>query len=130
MKMTSMHSARLLGALALLATFVAGWLASAVWSHRPADAVSVNVRMSTRLPPELTSLGLSATQTDSVRLILANGNRTVNGILRDFDPRIRTAVDSVEAQIRSVLTPSQRARFHPRSQRREERSVELDTTTR
>jgi len=130
MKMTSMHSARLLGALALVATFVAGWVASAAWNRRPADAVSVNVRMTTRVPPELTSLGLSAMQTDSVRSILANGNRTVNGILRDFDPRIRAAVDSVEAQIRSVLTPSQRARFRASSRRREERNVELDTTTR
>jgi len=127
MRPPRIDSPRLLGALVLIATFAAGWMASSAWNRPRRNEVTVNVRLSTRLPPELTALGLSSTQTDSLRRILVDGNRDVRGILREFDPRIRAAVDSVEARIRAVLTPVQRARFDASRVRREERSVDLDT---
>lgn len=123
-------SPQLLGALALVASFAAGWVASMAWHRREATGVTVDVRMSTRLPPELTALGLSPAQGDSLRRILRDGNQQVRRILQEFDPRIRAATDSVATAIRAVLTPDQRERFDASRRRRDQRQTQVDTVAR
>ena len=103
--------ARLLGALVLLAVFAAGVMAGTAWSRMRPQGINVNVRMTTELPRELRRLDLSPTQEDTLRRILTGGQERTLKVLRDFEPRMRATMDSLDAEIHTVLTPSQRTAF-------------------
>ena len=92
--------------------------------------VNVNVQMNTQLPRELRRLGLTPEQEDSLRKLIIVGQRRVNRVMTQLDPMLKTAIDSVDADIRGVLTPQQRARFDStrRTIRRDE--VDIDTVRR
>jgi hypothetical protein len=121
---------RAVGLIVLLAVFAAGVAAGIEWSKVRGNGVSVNVRMSTRLPSELTALGLSKAQEDSLRTIIIAGQRRTRSVLREIENRLTPVVDSVESEVRSVLTPEQRARFDASHKKRRIDRVEIDTTVR
>jgi len=102
-----MRRPRLLAALALVATFVAGGATSVAVMlaigppHPPRHG----------LPPPLSELGLTPTQaTEAQRIIDANGP-AVEEVLRDVRPRLREVQDRVERDIRAILTEEQRRRL-------------------
>ena len=116
--MTARLRARLLGAALLIAMFAAGWMAGIAWTRTYARGVSVDVRMTTGIPPELKRLGLSSTQEDTLRLILHDGQRRTLEVLHEFEPHMRALADSVELAIHAVLTPAQRAALDASSKSR------------
>jgi hypothetical protein len=81
--------------------------------------VIVTATATDQMPRELEQLGLTGAQEVQIRSILVRGRDRVLGVVHDFDPRMRAAMDSTNAQIDSVLTPPQRAslaeyrRAHP-----------------
>jgi len=127
---------RLVGAAILLIVFAAGLAAGAAWTRARSTGregragVNVNVRMTTELPRELRRLNLTSLQEDSLRALLIAGQRRMRRVLSEFDPRLRALIDSVDADIRAVLTPQQRERFDAtrRAARRDE--VSIDTVRR
>lgn len=121
---------RLLAVLVLIAVFVAGSSAGMAWGRVRRDQVNVNVRMSTDIPADLRELSLTSTQEDSLRRVLADGQRRVRAVLRDFEPRLKGALDSVDAAIGAVLTPEQRARFEAGNVRRRRSEIQIDTVRR
>lgn len=121
--------ARIVGAVVLLAVFVAGFMAGVAWRDRPraSSPVNVDVQLSTRLPRELTRLDLDATQEDSLRAVLRRGNARVRSVLAEIQPRMHAALDSVDAEVDAVLTPEQRARLRASRPERVDETV-IDTT--
>ena len=61
------------------------------------------------MPRELERLGLSDAQRGQLRQILTRGRDRVMTVVRDFEPRMRGAMDSTEVEINGVLTEAQRA---------------------
>jgi uncharacterized membrane protein len=65
----------------------------------------------TFLPPGYAELGLTADQRRAVRAILENTRPHTDSILRETLPAMREAMDTMQAQLRAVLTPEQRRRL-------------------
>lgn len=121
MTMSPIVRARLLGSLVVAVAFAAGVMTGVAVEGRPHAGLNVIVTATAtdRMPRELEQLGLTGAQAVQIRSILVRGRDRVLGVVHDFDPRMRAAMDSTNAQIDSVLTPPQRAslaeyrRAHP-----------------
>ena len=121
MTMSPIVRARLLGSLVVAVAFAAGVMTGVAVARRPRAGLNVIVTATAtdRIPHELEQLGLTGAQEVQIRSILVRGRDRVLGVVHDFDPRMRAAMDSTNAQIDSVLTPPQRAslaeyrRAHP-----------------
>ena len=121
MTMSPIVRARLLGSLVVALAFAAGVMTGFAVERRPRAGLSVTVTATTtdRMPRELEQLGLTDAQEVQIRGILVRGRDRVLGVVRDFQPRMREAMDSTNAEIDAVLTPTQRAslaeyrRAHP-----------------
>jgi hypothetical protein len=102
---------RLLGSLVVALAFVAGVATGIAFERRPRQGLNVTLTATTtnQMPRELERLGLSATQQGEIRTILTRGRDRVLTVVHDFDPRMRAAMDSTNAEIDSVLTAAQRA---------------------
>lgn len=113
--------ARLLGALVVVLAFAAGVVTGMAIERRPRPGLNVTVTamMTNALPRELERLGLSTAQEGEVRTILLRGRDRVLAVVHDFDPRMKAAMDSTNAEIDAVLTAAQRSslaeyrRTHP-----------------
>ena len=116
--------------LVLLVVFVAGFSAGLAWTRFKPDGLSVNVRMTSRLPRELTALGLSSSQEDTLQSIIRSGQQRTRAVLDEFGPRIKSVVDSVDAAVRTVLTPAQRTQFESARLKRTDDRIEIDTVVR
>jgi Spy/CpxP family protein refolding chaperone len=110
--------ARLLGAALLAATLVAGGLTGAaidraVVRHALAAPGGGPCRDARRRPGLgfLEPLHLTAAQRDSVKAILEHRRGQMDAFWAEAGPRLRAVVDATETEIRSVLTPEQRATF-------------------
>jgi hypothetical protein len=101
--------ARVIGAALLLVAFMSGAMAGSAWTRARRQGINVNVRMTTALPRELLRLDLSPGQEQALRRILNDGQQRTLRVLRDLEPRIRATMDSVDAEIRTALTPAQQA---------------------
>jgi Spy/CpxP family protein refolding chaperone len=129
--MSPTRRAQAIGAALLCLAFAAGVLSGVAWTRTRRDGVNVQVRMTTELPSELRALDLTPAQTDTLRAIFAAGQRQSLRVLRELEPRMRAEMDSVNAEIRAVLTPEQRARFDARRRPIQRDVVErIDTTSR
>jgi Spy/CpxP family protein refolding chaperone len=121
MTMSPIVRARLLGSLVVALAFVAGVMTGLAVERRPRAGLSVTVpaTASDRMPRELEQLDLTDAQAVRIRSILVRGRDRVLGVVRDFQPRMREAMDSTNTEIDAVLTPAQRAslaeyrRAHP-----------------
>ena len=113
--------ARILGSLVVVIAFVAGVMTGLAIERRPRNGLNVTVTATTtnRMPRELEQLDLTDAQRGELRTILVRGRDRVLGVVHDFEPRMKVAMDSTNAEIDAVLTPAQRAslasyrRAHP-----------------
>jgi hypothetical protein len=111
MTMSSITRARLLGAVVVVLAFAAG-LATGVAVEgraRPGLNVTVTATATDVLPQELLRLGLTSRQQTDIRAVLTRGRDRVLDVVRDFDPRMKAAIDSTDAEIGAILTDAQRA---------------------
>ena len=129
--MNSSTRARMFGAVILVSVFAAGAMSGIAYSRIRPPGVNVNVKMVSRaeLPRELRDLDPTKAQEDSLQAILRAGQQRTMRVLNDFEPRLRQAVDSMDAEIHAVLTPEQRVKFDATRKRRVESNVDrvIDT---
>ena len=109
MNMSAMSRARLLGLVVVVLGFVAGVATGMAIDRRPRHGMSLTVTATDAMPRELERLGLTDSQRTEIRAILVRGRDRVIRVVRDFEPIMRTAVDSTDREIGTVLTPEQRA---------------------
>ena len=121
MTLSAIVRARLLGSLVVVLAFVAGVMTGLAVERRPRPGLNVTVTATTtdRMPRELELLELTDAQQGQIRSILVRGRDRVLGVVHDFEPRMKVAMDSTNAEIDAVLTGPQRAslaayrRAHP-----------------
>lgn len=111
MTLTPLVRSRLLGSLVVVLAFIAGVATGVAFERRPREGLNVTLTATTtnRLPRELEQLGLTTTQEGEIRTVLTRGRDRVLAVVRDFDPRMRAAMDSTNMEIDAVLTAAQRA---------------------
>lgn len=108
---SSLTRARAYGALLALATFALGVAADAWYRGRPQPGVNITVTATDQMPRELERLGLSDAERASIAVALRRGRDRVLRARDQLDALMRSAVDSTDQEIRSVLTDAQRASF-------------------
>ena len=103
--------ARVLGSIVVVAAFVAGVFTGIAIKSRPRQGVNVMVTATATnaIPRELDQLDLTDSQEVEIRQILTRGRDRVLGVVRDFDPRMRAAMDTTNREIDQILTEVQRA---------------------
>src|SRR5687768_11940235 len=99
MSMSAMSRARLFGLVVVVLAFVAGVATGLAIDRRPRQGVSVLVTATDAMPRELEQLGLTDSQRTEIRAILVRGRNRVIGVVRDFEPTMRTAIDSTDREI-------------------------------
>ena len=109
MSMSAMNRARLLGLVVVVLAFVAGVATGLAIDRRPRQGVSLTVTATDAMPRELEQLGLTDSQRTEIRAILVRGRNRVIRVVRDFEPTMRTVVDSTDREIGGVLTAAQRS---------------------
>ena len=118
------------GIAVLAVIFIAGLMAGSAWTRtRGRNGINVDVNVSTELPRELKRLGLTTAQEDSLRMILSAGGQRMRAVLREFEPRFKATIDSVNGAVRAVLTTAQRQRFDAARAGGQDR-IEVDTVRR
>ena len=103
--------ARALGSIVVVVAFVAGvFTGIAIKSRtRPGVNVTITATATNEIPRELDQLDLTDSQEVVIRQILTRGRDRVLGVVHDFDPRMRAAMDTTNREIDEVLTEVQRA---------------------
>ena len=103
--------ARVLGSIVVVVAFVAGVFTGMAIKSRARQGVNVMVTATATnaIPRELDRLDLTDSQEVVIRQILTRGRDRVLGVVRDFDPRMRAAMDTTNGEIDAVLTEVQRA---------------------
>lgn len=104
-----------MAAAAFLATFIAGALAGAAGGRMlgggatPLGATLVTV--SRQMPGALRGLGLSADQERAIQSVFDRHQPRSDSLLRTLMPAVRAITDTLDAEVRAILTPSQRAQL-------------------
>lgn len=123
-----LRRARVLGLIIVVLAFAVGVAVGLAVPRRPPEGVTF--RVTDRIPRELERLDLSSEQSERIRAILARGSGRVQVVMLEMEPRLRAAFDSVDREIATVLTPSQRAALaearkeRPQFRREHERAPE------
>lgn len=97
-------------ALALAGAFLAGLFAGLAvtrWERAAPSPQSTTVGLS----QSLDELDLTEAQRERIDRILATSQARTDAVLAEALPRLRAVVDSVDGEIRAVLTEEQRDRF-------------------
>lgn len=98
------------GALVLVATFAVGAVAGAAADHLVHRRSLAGPRG--RGPfQEFKQLGLTPAQCQAVDSVFQRGRPRIAAVLQEVEPRMRAVTDSIRAEVRTVLTPEQQARF-------------------
>jgi len=124
MTMSAIMRARLLGAVVVVLAFVAGVATGMTLQRRPREGMMVQVTATNAIPRELEQLGLTDVQRGELREVLTRGRTRVLTVVRDFEPRMKMAMDSTELEVGAVLTDAQRAALA--AYRKEHPPVRLD----
>ena len=101
--------------------FAAGVMTGLAVERRPRHGLNVTVTATTtdRMPPRARAARTDDAQEGEIRTILVRGRDRVIGVVHDFRPRMKAAMDSTNAEIDAVLTAAQRGslaayrRAHP-----------------
>jgi Spy/CpxP family protein refolding chaperone len=102
----------LLAAVVVVLTFVAGSLAGAAWERWHHAQVRRESTREQRVGDMLKHrYDLSDAQKARIEIILRRRRPRVDSLMALVQPRIRSAFDSTNAEIRVVLTPGQRVKF-------------------
>jgi hypothetical protein len=103
------HSGKLRGLVLLLVVFVAG-AAAGIGVDRAAHPRQV-LRLKTGMPEILGRLGLSPAQRRAADSILVRSVPRAEAAMREMVPRLGAIADSLDAELRAILTPAQRVRL-------------------
>ncbi|HEX7091588.1 MAG TPA: hypothetical protein VF192_15715 [Longimicrobiales bacterium] len=131
---SSPRKARFLGFALLVATFAIGAFAGAatdrmLTARAPAQAAREEGRGRSRDRDRISTLEqLDLTPEQRVRIdsVLERGRRKAQAFWDEHGPTLRAIVDSTRAEIRSLLTPEQRAEYDRLRAERRRRSHEQD----
>ena len=102
-----MTARQLRGLLVLLVVFAAGLLAGFVLNRLFPPRPALTTRLSIQMPEVLDRLGLTAAQRHAADSILEQSAPRAESVLRATVPRLSAIADSVEAELRQILTPEQ-----------------------
>lgn len=105
--MNSIVRARLMGLVVVLGAFAAGVIVGRRLPQAHGVGVNLTVIQSDRIPAELERLSLTDSQRALIRTHLRTGSRRVQRVVEQFTIPMDAAIDSTDAEIRSVLTPAQ-----------------------
>lgn len=114
--MNTQRRTRLTGMALLIITFAAGMLAGTAF-NRVLTAGETDARAAARCDDErgphsiFDQLGLTTGQRVRVDSIMARRRQRTDSLWQEDGRRIRAAVDSARAEIRTVLTPQQSAEY-------------------
>jgi Spy/CpxP family protein refolding chaperone len=104
--------ARRRAAVVLIATFLAGGLAGAGVEHLRAGAAPHGPPpFEMPLPPFFEELDLTDDQRTRIIAVLEGRRGEMDAVMSEVFPRMRAIGDSIDAEIRSILTPAQREKF-------------------
>lgn len=103
--------ARARGLALLVAVFAAGVVTGLAADRTFGPRNVAQARLTTRMPQILARLQLSPDQRRAVDSILERSSPRAEAAMREMIPRLAAIADSVHAEVASVLTPEQRAKF-------------------
>jgi Spy/CpxP family protein refolding chaperone len=110
---TNMRSrSRTLGVVLLLVTFVAG-AAAGISGDRLVSArkITIKTRVASDMSGVLDRLGLTPEQRVQADSIIARSAPRTEEVMREVATRLRDVADSVDRELRAVLTPTQRTKL-------------------
>ena len=107
----SPRARRARAAALLAAVFAAGALAGAAVDRALAPRPTIRTRIGTSAGGALDSLGLTPEQRRRVDAALERGRPRIEAAMSDMLPRLRAVSDSIDAEVRAILTAEQRARL-------------------
>jgi hypothetical protein len=99
------------GFLLLLAVFAAGVAAGVGLDRAVTTGSKLETRLSTGMPEVLVRLGLTAEQRRAVDSLLERSRPRAQAAMAEMVPRLGAIADSLDAELRQILTPAQRARL-------------------
>ena len=99
------------GLLLLLAVFAAGVGAGIGLDRAIATGSKLETRLSTSMPAVLDRLGLTPDQRRVVDSLLERSRPRAQAAMAELVPRLGAIADSLDAELRRILTPAQRARL-------------------
>lgn len=99
------------GLLLLLAVFAAGVGAGIGVDRAITTGSTLETRLSTDMPAVLGRLGLTAEQRRGVDSLLERSRPRAQAAMAELVPRLGAIADSLDAELRQILTPAQRARL-------------------
>jgi hypothetical protein len=106
-----MTTRQMRGLLLLIVVFAAG-IAAGVGIDRALPSGSVlKTRLMTQVPRVLRELQLTETQRRAADSILERSNLGALAAMRELVPRLGAIADSLDAELRQILTPAQRAKL-------------------
>ena len=108
---TRTSRSRAIAAALLVLTFVAGAAAGVVADRLLAPAPTMRTRMVRDVSGVLDKLGLTPDQRVRAEAILQRSGPRVEEAMREAAERLRMASDSVDAELRALLSPEQRLRL-------------------
>ena len=97
------------GLLLLLAVFAAGVAAGIGLDRAIATGSRLEARLNTGMPEVLGRLGLSREQRQAVDSLLERSRPRAQAAMAELVPRLGAIADSLDAELRGILTPAQRA---------------------
>lgn len=97
------------GLLLLLAVFAAGVAAGIGLDRAIATGSRLEARLNTGMPEVLGRLGLSREQRQAVDSLLERSRPRAQAAMAELVPRLGAIADSLDAELREILTPAQRA---------------------
>ncbi len=119
---TTPRRTRLLAAVVLVATFLAGGLAGAGLRHAIHGCRGGHEMADGRpLPPPLRGLDLTGDQERQVREVVDRYHPRMEAAMRQTWPVMKPVFDEMAVEIKALLTPEQQAQFEAKRQEMEQR---------
>lgn len=101
----------MVGIMVLLAVFAAGAAAGVAADRLWGSGPGVRVRLEARSNGVLDKLGLTPDQRSRAETIMERKAPRTEGMLLEVGERLQLIADSVDAELRAILTPEQRMRL-------------------
>jgi hypothetical protein len=111
-----LRRARIRAGLLLIVVFVAGVISAIAMGRLDGSRALITVEAG-GMPREIARLHLTPAQEQQVDTILRRSRADAEKVLLSTIPRLKAILDSTDDQVRTVLTPTQRAEFDAERQR-------------
>jgi hypothetical protein len=99
------------GVILLVACFVAGIAVGVAGDRALRDNPGPVVRFTSSLPDALDKLDLTREQRQAADSLLAQRTPRTDAVMREAIPRLAAIADSLDAELRALLTPAQRTKL-------------------